>query len=150
MRDNGRRTRIADASARRSGRALVAVVEMKTTSAPTPRSGPERSSFLPQQSILLKTSSGTVVHLAVQHLLDDHPLLSHAVAAASITCNSRSASWSPRAWHEKMHEMVRQLANEPDRVGEQHVRVVAEIDFACQRIERGEESVLDEYVARSR
>ena len=44
-------------------------------------------------------------------------------------------------------EMVRQLADESDRVGDQHVRVVAEVDVARQRIERREEAILDEDVA---
>ena len=47
---------------------------------------------------------------------------------------------------ERRDEMVRQLADEADRVGEQHVRVLAEVDLARERVERGEQPVLDEHV----
>ena len=46
--------------------------------------------------------------------------------------------------------MVRQLPDEADGVGEQHLLPLAEIDVARERIERREEAVLDEDVAAPR
>src|SRR5258708_2741099 len=45
---------------------------------------------------------------------------------------------------ERIDERVRQVADEPDRVRERDARVVAEIDAARGRVERGEELVGDE------
>jgi hypothetical protein len=44
---------------------------------------------------------------------------------------------------ERGDEMVRKLADESDRVGEQHRRVLADLHLARQRVERREQAVLD-------
>ena len=43
---------------------------------------------------------------------------------------------------EARHEMVRQLPDEPDRIGHPRALTLAQIDLACQRVERREEPVL--------
>ena len=103
------------------------------------------------RSILLKTSSfGPVVHLElVEHLLDDDALLLPRRRARVDDVQQEigfARLLERRA--ERRDEMVRQLSNEPDGVGEQHVRVIAEIHVARERIERGEQPVLDEHVLR--
>src|SRR5689334_5453041 len=50
----------------------------------------------------------------------------------------------------RRHEVVRQLANEADRIGEQHPAMLAQIDVARERVERREEAILDEHVLGAR
>ena len=42
--------------------------------------------------------------------------------------------------------MVRELANESHGVCEDHAIVLTELDLSRQRVERGEQSVFDEYI----
>ena len=63
---------------------------------------------------------------------------------ASTTCSSRSAAarlLQRRA--EAGHQVVRQLADETDGVGHPGALALAELDFARQGVERGEQPVLD-------
>ena len=50
---------------------------------------------------------------------------------------------------ERRHEMVRQLADEANRVGEQDAIVLAEIDLTRERVERGEQAVFNENITRA-
>ena len=45
---------------------------------------------------------------------------------------------------EARDQVVRQLANEPDRVGDPGALALAQLHLAGQRIERGEQPVLDD------
>ena len=48
---------------------------------------------------------------------------------------------------EALHEIVRQLADEADRVGQQHLLAVGQFHAARAGVERGEELVLRQHVA---
>ena len=50
---------------------------------------------------------------------------------------------------EGRHEMVRQLADEANRVGEQYAIVLAEIDLTRERVERREQAVFNENITRA-
>jgi hypothetical protein len=43
---------------------------------------------------------------------------------------------------ERLEQLLRQLADEPDRVGEQHLALLGKAHAPARRIERGEELVL--------
>ena len=45
--------------------------------------------------------------------------------------------------------MMRQLSEEADGVGKEHMIVFAELDLTSQRIERGKQSVLNENITRA-
>src|SRR6266487_2111759 len=47
---------------------------------------------------------------------------------------------------ERRHQMVRKLANESDRVGDPIAVAFAHVDLARQRVDRGEQAVLDEHI----
>ena len=105
------------------------------------------------RSILLNTSSDRLLVQPEleQHLIHDEPLLlpQRVARVDDVQQQIRVARLLERG-AERRDEMVRQLADEPDGVGEQHVRVLAEIDLARQRVERREEAVLDEHVRAPR
>jgi hypothetical protein len=66
---------------------------------------------------------------------------------ASTTCSSRSAGRGLLEGRgERLDEAVRQLADEPDRVGEHDLPAVLERQPAHGRVERREQPVLDQHV----
>ena len=50
---------------------------------------------------------------------------------------------------EGRNQLCRKFADKTDGIGEQHAHVLAEIHFAGERIERGEQAILDVDVLRA-
>ena len=68
-------------------------------------------------------------------------------ADASTTCSSRSASATTSSVDANAsHQLVRQLPDEADRVGEQHRFAAGQLQPARGGVERGEQPVLDQHV----
>jgi hypothetical protein len=86
-----------------------------------------------------------------QHLVDDDALLlPRRMAGVEHVQEQIGLAHLLEGGAEGGDEVVWQLADEADRIGEQRVPVVAERDLARQRIEGGEEPVLYKDVLRAR
>src|ERR1041385_1775138 len=87
----------------------------------------------------------------VEHLIDDDALLfprrragiDHVEKEVGLACLLERGA-------ERCDQVVRELANESHSVRDQHVRMVAEVDVARERVERGEQAILDENLLRTR
>ena len=79
-----------------------------------------------------------------QHLVDDEPLLlPERMAGVHDVEQQIGVTRLLERGAERGDQMVGKLADEPDRVGEQHARVLSQIHLARERVERREQAVLD-------
>jgi hypothetical protein len=85
----------------------------------------------------------------LEHLVDHEPvLLPHGVARVDHVQQQVGVLDLLERRAERGDEVVGELADEPHRVGEERVERLTSDDLARERVERGEQPVLDEHVAR--
>src|SRR4029077_2880013 len=84
-----------------------------------------------------------------QHLFDDIPLLLpyRMTRVDHVQQEIRLVDFLERR-AEARDEIVRQLANESNGIGQENLRVLAEVDLSRQRTERGNSAVFNEPLGR--